>query len=393
MEAAYEHLSKTTEKITAHLALRSPTLQTTPLPPTPPPVPTSNRFEVLSSEEDDDDDISAKFSESGSDMEESSPTPAQGSTPRSKTPQPATTPPKTKTAGRRKPPPINVKDSRLPWASFKEFMQDAKLEDFTAVYKNSSTYSIRASSDETYQAVISFLNNGNYYYHTYTRKCDKLIKVVVRGPPPTTSIAEIEKELTQAGLHPTKISNMISRKDGEVVQLPLFLVALPPSEESRGVYRIKKILQFSVRVEKYRNKKGARQCQRCQGYNHSHFTCKHAPRCRRCSGEHITAECDMAPDQPAKCANCTGPHASNAMECPRRPKPTPKAPRTTGRRTYAAVVAQTPEANETTTTPDQQTAQDLLGNLATLLDFLKTSGILEAIKKLAELAQLFSGAK
>ncbi|GFY54113.1 nucleic-acid-binding protein from transposon X-element [Trichonephila inaurata madagascariensis] len=44
-----------------------------------------------------------------------------------------------------------------------------------------------------------------------------------------------------------------------------------------------------------------------------------APKCLKCSGSHLTADCKKSTKSPAKCANCGGPHPANFSGCPSNP--------------------------------------------------------------------------
>ncbi|GFX50481.1 nucleic-acid-binding protein from transposon X-element [Trichonephila clavipes] len=61
------------------------------------------------------------------------------------------------------------------------------------------------------------------------------------------------------------------------------------------------------------------QCYRCQEFYHHSRLCNRAPKCLKCSGRHLTAECKKSAKSPAKCANCGGPHPVNFSGCPSNP--------------------------------------------------------------------------
>ncbi|KAF0746765.1 Uncharacterized protein FWK35_00027517 [Aphis craccivora] len=57
------------------------------------------------------------------------------------------------------------------------------------------------------------------------------------------------------------------------------------------------------------------QCHNCQKYGHTRNYCHHYPRCVKCESEHSTDECTKQPEEPAKCANCSGNHTANYKGC------------------------------------------------------------------------------
>ncbi|GFT61576.1 nucleic-acid-binding protein from transposon X-element [Trichonephila clavipes] len=101
--------------------------------------------------------------------------------------------------------------------------------------------------------------------------------------------------------------------------MPLFLVTLPKSPESRGIFNIKTIGFFRVAVEPLNKSTMPPQCYRCQEFFHHSRFCARAPKCLKCSGGHLTSDCTKSAKAPAKCANCSGPHPANFSRCPRNP--------------------------------------------------------------------------
>ncbi|GFX50466.1 nucleic-acid-binding protein from transposon X-element [Trichonephila clavipes] len=61
------------------------------------------------------------------------------------------------------------------------------------------------------------------------------------------------------------------------------------------------------------------QCYRCQEFYHHSRLCNRSPKCLKCSGRHLTAECKKSAKSPAKCANWGGPHPANFSGCPSKP--------------------------------------------------------------------------
>ena len=54
------------------------------------------------------------------------------------------------------------------------------------------------------------------------------------------------------------------------------------------------------------------QCYNCQNFGHIGKTCKSAPKCGKCAGNHSTGDCNS--EEPT-CANCQSRHASNDPNC------------------------------------------------------------------------------
>ncbi|GFX09394.1 nucleic-acid-binding protein from transposon X-element [Trichonephila clavipes] len=61
------------------------------------------------------------------------------------------------------------------------------------------------------------------------------------------------------------------------------------------------------------------QCYRCHEFYHQSRLCNRTPKCLKCSGNYLTADCKKSTKSPAKCANCGGPHTANYSGCPSNP--------------------------------------------------------------------------
>ncbi|XP_050682953.1 uncharacterized protein LOC126978231 isoform X1 [Leptidea sinapis] len=59
-------------------------------------------------------------------------------------------------------------------------------------------------------------------------------------------------------------------------------------------------------------------CSRCQTFGHAERNCNRAARCVKCTGAHLTAECDRKEEAPVRCCNCGGEHAASYRQCPQR---------------------------------------------------------------------------
>ncbi|GFV38759.1 nucleic-acid-binding protein from transposon X-element [Trichonephila clavipes] len=115
----------------------------------------------------------------------------------------------------------------------------------------------------------SYLAQKKMRSHTFEMADNKQLKAVIRGLPTDYDQKEIATEL-------------------KVVE-PLKSSSMPP------------------------------QCYRCQEFYHHSRLCNRAPKCLKCSGGHLTAECKKSTKSPAKCVNCGGPHPANFSGCPSNP--------------------------------------------------------------------------
>lgn len=53
-------------------------------------------------------------------------------------------------------------------------------------------------------------------------------------------------------------------------------------------------------------------------FGHGSFNCNIAPKCVRCAGDHLTANCALAKNNPKNlnCVNCGGKHTASNKNCP-----------------------------------------------------------------------------
>ncbi|GFY78278.1 nucleic-acid-binding protein from transposon X-element, partial [Trichonephila inaurata madagascariensis] len=146
---------------------------------------------------------------------------------------------------------------------------------------------------------------------------NKQLKAVIRGLPTDYDQKEIATEHKGFGFEPSHISILRNRKTN--TNMPLFLVVLKRSEENKQIFHITNIGFFRVVIEPLKGSSMPPQCYRCQEFYHHSRLCNRAPKCLKCSGSHLTADCKKSTKSPAKCANCGGPHPANFSGCPSNP--------------------------------------------------------------------------
>ncbi|GFU72525.1 nucleic-acid-binding protein from transposon X-element [Trichonephila clavipes] len=93
---------------------------------------------------------------------------------------------------------------------------------------------------------------------------NKQLKVVLRGLPTDFNQEELMSELHSFGFQPNHISLLRNRKTN--TNMPLFLVTLPKSPESRGIFNIKTIGFLELPSSLLINPP-CPQCYRCQEFS------------------------------------------------------------------------------------------------------------------------------
>lgn len=98
--------------------------------------------------------------------------------------------------------------------------------------------------------------------------------------------------------------------------LSLFSVSFEPIESSHNIFKLSKLLNSIITVEKPRKSRFPPQCMKCQLYGHTRSYYRHTFRCVKCSKTHLTEDCTKSRELPAKCALCSGAHTANYKSCP-----------------------------------------------------------------------------
>ncbi|GFT51127.1 nucleic-acid-binding protein from transposon X-element [Trichonephila clavipes] len=163
----------------------------------------------------------------------------------------------------------------------------------------------------------SYLAQKKMRSHTFEMADNKQLKAVIRGLPTDYDQKEIATELKGFGFDADHISILRNRKKN--TNMPLFLVVLKRTQENKEIFHVTNIGFFRVVVEPLKGSSMPPQCYRCQEFYHHSRLCNRAPKCLKCSGGHLTAECKKSTKSPAKCANCGGPHPANFSGCPSNP--------------------------------------------------------------------------
>nr|CAH7739416.1 unnamed protein product [Callosobruchus chinensis] len=172
---------------------------------------------------------------------------------------------------------------------------------------------IQLDTKDEYRQARRTLEEQGVEHHTYSLPEDKPLSVVIRGIPRVSGEDEVKADLQEKGFHPIKVNRMTSRRSRKAI--PLVKVDLPKEEVE--VYKVQDCCQMKVTVEALRRKTGPGNVTGAS----SLVTASSAAE-EQCAGAHRPSECQVPTNEPAKCANCGGPHPASYGGCPRRPSPT-----------------------------------------------------------------------
>lgn len=223
------------------------------------------------------------------------------------------TEPKTRTQS--KPPPIvlyGVEDVN----KLTELLETvAKKDEFAYKIVSRNQLRINALDIEIYKKLISIVRENGLIGHTFNRKDNRYLRIVIRNLHPTTPINCIKEEIEATGN--TVAGEIINARFGpKKLPTSTFFVNLVAGPNNKAAKDLKYIYHQSITIEDPRKRKSIVQCQRCQQYGHTKNYCMRPYRCVKCGQSHKTSEC-LKKDRstPAQCALCSGPHPANYKGC------------------------------------------------------------------------------
>lgn len=191
-------------------------------------------------------------------------------------------------------------------------------KNFHLQYKGRNRVSIQCYSSESHQNIKEGLKLEKVDFHTFTRKDERMPKVVIKGLPAyfEDTLAE---ELSQIGFKEstvTKLSSPLKR----AATCPPFLVQLPAGTDIAKFRQIKFIGNCAVEICRYKsNTSLGTQCFRCQNFGHASRNCFLPARCVKCTESHASKDCPKKDrETPARCCNCNEDHAASYSKCSER---------------------------------------------------------------------------
>lgn len=216
------------------------------------------------------------------------------------------------------PPPIHIEDSRVIWSDLMQKLTDSGIENYDANCVDEKI-TLNPSDENTYRKIVSLLTEQKIFYYTYSLPADRPIKVIIKKLPNTTRPEAIREELLDRGFSVESVIQFKKRKEGELVNIPTYLVSLARNEMSKNIYNITRLQRMVVRIEEYRGRNTPIMCFRCQKIGHTQLACKLPPKCVKCGNDHESRDCTIVTPEDSsniKCANCAQNHVASSRECP-----------------------------------------------------------------------------
>lgn len=168
-----------------------------------------------------------------------------------------------------------------------------KHKNFNLKSLNKNCIHIITNSIEDFDLASQFVKNNQYNHYTYTPAERKSINLLIKGISNTFTTDEIINEINDKRLDNVEILKCTPfRTRRTSPSSNIFLLSLSNNSDTKELIKIKYILHQKVYFENIRKQEGIGMCHRCQKIGHSAANCFMNPRCVKCSGEHLTVNCD-----------------------------------------------------------------------------------------------------
>ena len=173
-----------------------------------------------------------------------------------------------------------------------------------------------------YDKLYTILQAENIPFFSHEPRATKALNIVIKGLPVKVEANDLKQELEHLHYtieHVRQITVADAAPDGTLFRrpVPIWVVTLPNTEESRQIYNLKDINQHTLRVESYKPNPRVTQCHRCQEFGHTSRRCNLKVQCVKCGQDHLFANCPQkGPAHNPKCANCGSQYTASYGKCP-----------------------------------------------------------------------------
>jgi hypothetical protein len=173
---------------------------------------------------------------------------------------------------------------------------------------------IQPKTKDAYSVIVKELEKKQTEFYTYKPKSERSFKVVLKNMHPTTDMNELKNSIEELGHSVVSIWNVQQRVTKK--PLPIFFIDIKPDSTNKTIYNVKSLLNCKITFEPPRPKREVPQCANCQQYGHTKKFCRRLPKCVKCAGDHLTANCPRKEkSNTVKCVLCGGNHPANYKGC------------------------------------------------------------------------------
>lgn len=211
------------------------------------------------------------------------------------------------------PPPIVVENIKNYQQFYDLLSINITKDTFIMKMLNGEKVKINSYNDDSYRSITKLLLQNNCLWYSYENKQDRPIRVMAKNLHFSCLPNRIVEDLTAKGYKIEEAVNKLSWKSKE--PLSMFMLSFQKDEDIKKIYGIKSILGCKVDIQPLRTSKLIPQCKRCQAYGHTQKYCSKEPRCVKCTGKHLTRDCNKPAEAKPKCVHCGEPHPANYRGC------------------------------------------------------------------------------
>jgi len=88
------------------------------------------------------------------------------------------------------------------------------------------------------------MTENKFVFHTFSLSTDRQLKVILRGVPDFYSESEVKSEIESLGYSVSHIHQF----NKEIRELPIFLIILPNSKESKMIFDLQPLFYVSIKL-------------------------------------------------------------------------------------------------------------------------------------------------
>lgn len=126
---------------------------------------------------------------------------------------------------------------------------------------------------------------------------------------------ELKEELVQKNI---PVQTVTKLKEKTQQQSYSYLITTSKEANLNNMKKeVKDVQHLKIKWKHYHRERNYTQCYRYQRFGHIQKHCNLSPRCIKCTGNHLTRECQLVKTNTSKskCVNCNNEHTANFKNC------------------------------------------------------------------------------
>lgn len=178
---------------------------------------------------------------------------------------------------------------------------------------NDKNIKINVLQDDHFRQISEELNDNQCSWYSYGNKQDRPIKVMANKFHHSIKSEYIIQHMRKHGYKILEATPKLKYKTK--TPLNMFMLSFKHDESVDKIYGITDILGVRVEILPLRKSRLIPQCKKCQAYGHTYKYCHKKSRCVRCTGRHLTIDCDKPKEAKPNCVHCGEEHPANYRGC------------------------------------------------------------------------------